>query len=57
MLNTTLRNGLMLLIWLCLIFSVRAGGSRPSSPRLQRPALEANQPRQAGGSLSGAGLP
>ena len=24
MLNTTLRNGLMLLIWLCLIFSVRA---------------------------------
>ncbi|MGM1200402.1 hypothetical protein ACS0TV_26110, partial [Klebsiella pneumoniae] len=23
MLNTTLRNGLMLLIWLCLIFSVR----------------------------------
>ena len=24
MLNTTLRNGLMLLVWLCLIFSVRA---------------------------------
>ncbi|MGG5901491.1 hypothetical protein ACQ4T2_25765, partial [Escherichia coli] len=24
MLNTTLRNGPMLLIWLCLIFSVRA---------------------------------
>ncbi len=31
MLNTTLRNGLMLLIWLCLIFSVLL--KSPSSPR------------------------
>ncbi len=36
MLNTTLRNGLMLLIWLCLIFSVRAE-EVPSSPRSSAP--------------------
>ena len=45
MLNTTLRNGLMLLIWLCLIFSVRAE-EVPSSPAAA-PQLEANQPRPA----------
>ncbi len=55
MLNTTLRNGLMLLIWLCLIFSVRAEEVPFLAPQ-QRPQLEANQPL-AGGSLSGAGLP
>ncbi len=54
MLNTTLRNGLMLLIWLCLIFSVRAE-EVPSSPRSSAPQLEANQPRPA--AISGAGLP
>ncbi len=43
MLNTTLRNGLMLLIWLCLIFSVRAEEVPFLAPQ-QRPQLEANQP-------------
>ncbi|MHB7246438.1 poly-beta-1,6-N-acetyl-D-glucosamine N-deacetylase PgaB, partial [Klebsiella pneumoniae] len=43
MLNTTLRNGLMLLIWLCLIFSVRAEEVPFLVPQ-QRPQLEANQP-------------
>ncbi len=54
MLNTTLRNGLMLLIWLCLIFSVRAEEVLP------RPAAApptGGQSTLAGGSLSGAGLP
>lgn len=46
MLNTTLRNGLMLLIWLCLIFSVRAEEVPFLAPQ-QRPQLEANQPRPA----------
>jgi biofilm PGA synthesis lipoprotein PgaB len=43
MLNTTLRNGLMLLVWLCLIFSVRAEEVPFLAPQ-QRPQLEANQP-------------
>nr|WP_265091590.1 hypothetical protein [Klebsiella pneumoniae] len=43
MLNTTLRNGPMLLIWLCLIFSVRAEEVPFLAPQ-QRPQLEANQP-------------
>ena len=43
MLNTTLRNGLMLLGWLCLIFSVRAEEVPFLAPQ-QRPQLEANQP-------------
>ena len=43
MLNTTLRNSLMLLIWLCLIFSVRAEEVPFLAPQ-QRPQLEANQP-------------
>lgn len=55
MLNTTLRNGPMLLIWLCLIFSVRAEEVPFLAPQ-QRPQLE-GQSTLAGGSLSGAGLP
>ena len=43
MLNTTLRNGLMLLVWLCLIFSVRAEDVPFLTPQ-QRPQLEANKP-------------
>ncbi|WP_407320156.1 poly-beta-1,6-N-acetyl-D-glucosamine N-deacetylase PgaB [Klebsiella quasipneumoniae] len=43
MLNTTLRNGLMLLGWLCLIFSVRAEEVPFLAPQ-QRPQLEANKP-------------
>ena len=43
MLNTTLRNGLMLLVWLCLIFSVRAEEVPFLAPQ-QRPQPEANQP-------------
>lgn len=43
MLNTTLRNGLMLLGWLCLIFSVRAEEVPFLAPQ-QRPQLEANNP-------------
>ena len=43
MLNTTLRNGLMLLVWLCLIFSVRAEEVPFLAPQ-QRPQLEANKP-------------
>ncbi|GHK54958.1 hypothetical protein KPZU09_46940 [Klebsiella pneumoniae] len=54
MLNTTLRNGLMLLIWLCLIFSVRAEEVPFLAPQ-QRPNWRPINP--AGGSLSGAGLP
>lgn len=46
MLNTTLRNGLMLLGWLCLIFSVRAEEVPFLAPQ-QRPQLEANKPRPA----------
>ncbi len=55
MLNTTLRNGLMLLIWLCLIFSVRA----EEVPFLAPPAAPptGGQSTLAGGSLFGAGLP
>ncbi|STV24178.1 outer membrane N-deacetylase [Klebsiella pneumoniae subsp. ozaenae] len=53
MLNTTLRNGLMLLIWLCLIFSVRAEEVPFLAPQ-QRPQL-GGQSTLAGGSLSGAG--
>ena len=54
MLNTTLRNGLMLLIWLCLIFSVRA----EEVPFLARSsAPTGGQSTLAGGSLYGAGLP
>lgn len=45
MLNTTLRNGLMLLGWLCLIFSVRAEEVPFLAPQ-QRPQLEANNPRR-----------
>lgn len=54
MLNTTLRNGPMLLIWLCLIFSVRAE-EVPFLALQQRPQLRPIN--LAGGSLSGAGLP
>ena len=43
MLNTTLRNGLMLLVWLCLIFSVRAEEVPFLAPQ-QRHQPEANQP-------------
>lgn len=54
MLNTTLRNGLMLLIWLCLIFSVRA----EEVPFLARSSAPNWRPiNLAGGSLYGAGLP
>lgn len=54
MLNTTLRNGLMLLIWLCLIFSVRAEEVPFLAPQ-QRPNW---RPINHGRRIAfGAGLP
>ncbi len=55
MLNTTLRNGLMLLVWLCLIFSVRA--EEVPFPRPAAAPPTGGQSTLAGGSLLVLGLP